>query len=310
MTEELANCPVSGVTRIASGGRVEGSGRFKLSFSSKDPPSEVRFNCGLILQVRPYIPAPLRCRNCLAYRHHESSCSKPRRCNNCGLTGYLSRACQGPPCCAACGGPHAVTDSACQVFIRERDVNREIASTGCNRVAAEDKFPALPAPPSFQAPPPARASAPTPVSLSNSFAAVARAVPSSAPTPQNIQSSHELHPPSTMDVLAANLNALTAILNQLLEQNKAIISQNAGVNRLLSAPRLKQSTLAFTPISPRGPVTPKAGQATPKPVLEVGKKPKRRRSSDDQQVTDQLFVEQTVNLQEVDDQPEMENRPV
>lgn len=99
--EELSDNQVSGVTRMASEGRVEGSGRFKSNFTCKNPPSEVRFDCGLSLRVKPFIPAPLRCRKCLVYRHHDDSCSKPRKCTNCGLTGHLSNVCQRPPCCAA-----------------------------------------------------------------------------------------------------------------------------------------------------------------------------------------------------------------
>lgn len=206
------------------------------------------------------------------------------------------------------GGPHPVTDPSCRVFIREKEVNREITETGCTRDLAEAKFPPLPAavPPPYVAPTPEPI--PTLVTTNGSYADIASTISAT----HNDQPCLTPQPLPAIDALAANLCALTAILNQLLEQNKTIISQNAEVIRLLSAPKLKQSTLAFTPVNPRGPATPRASQSTPRPVLavaQVGKTPKRLRISDDQQAADRVAIEQAVILQPVNDPVEVENRP-
>lgn len=83
LLEEVDSTILIGITRLASNGRVEGSGRFRVDFNSPVMPSEVKLYCGLILQVQQFVPAPLRCRKCLVYRHHENSCAKPRKCNVC-----------------------------------------------------------------------------------------------------------------------------------------------------------------------------------------------------------------------------------
>lgn len=82
LLEELDSTRVIGITRLSSNGRIEGSGRFRVDFNSPVLPSEVKLYCGLILPVQQYVPAPLRCRKCLLYRHHEKSCAKPKKCNN------------------------------------------------------------------------------------------------------------------------------------------------------------------------------------------------------------------------------------
>lgn len=190
-------------------------------------------------------------------------------------------------------------------------MNRDITESGCTRVVAESKFPLHPAPPSYVTPSPA----PIPVLISrdNSYAAMARVASSCEPVSHNTQPCPETKPSSAMDALAANLCAITAIMNQMVEQNRTIINQNAEIIRLLNAPKVKQSTLAFTSIKSRGPATPRTSQSTPTPVPEVpqgGTKPKRMRSNDDQQTTVQLATNQLVTPQTVEVQSSVEHRPV
>lgn len=73
--------------------------------------------------------------------------------------------------------------------------------------------------------------------------------------------------PSAIDVMAANLSALTAILSQISEQNRTIIKQNAEVIRLLKIPKLKQSSL--TDSISRTPKKPKSTPPTSRTVLSA-----------------------------------------
>lgn len=299
MMEELANCQVAGVERMTSGGRIEGSGRFRVDFTGNELPSEVKLDCGLILQVQLYVPAPLRCRKCLVYRHHEESCSKPKKCTNCARTGHLGRDCQSSPCCAACNGPHPVTDPSCLVFLREKEVNRVIADSGCSRQEAESKVPAPAVPTVVQPPQPANAPHPTPlqVSASTSYASAVYA----APVSQDTQSECALSQPApAMDPLTANLTALTTILSQIVEQNKTIITQNAEVIRLLKLPTLKQSKLQLTPS--RRPATPKVTPSSSAAQDDTaGKQAKRMRNEEQPITTQPMDVQITEGLSGEDD---------
>lgn len=263
LLEELDRSLVLDVTRLASGGRLEGSGRFRLDFTTTPAPREVKLQCGLILQVQLYVPAPLRCRKCLNYRHHEDSCSRPRRCTNCGAAGHLSDACTNAACCAACGAPHRVTDPSCPVFLREKGINRLVAESACSRQEANAQLPAAeiqqrPCPP-----------APAPVIPGCSYASVTC---SSVPVvPTNQPSSVPIPAPMLPDPMAAVFESfaqLTMLLGKIAEQNAKLIQQNDEVIRLLKTPKLKQTTI--TPVrtrSKKSPAAPKATTNTPTTTL-------------------------------------------
>lgn len=270
LQEELGNT-VTKITRLSSNGTVEGSGRFRLDFNSTDLPAEVKLCCGLILPVKQYVPAPLRCRKCLVYRHHENSCTKQKKCNNCGQTGHTRTSCPNPSQCAACSGPHPVTDAACPVFIHERDINREIVAASCTRSEAEKKLPA-PTISVVQAPRLA-----LPVSNDLSYATMVSAPPKSAPeSAPGTSKPTVISSPSPMDILAANLSALTAILAQISEQNKTIIEQNTQLLNQSSQQLLQSSKIHELLSSGRVTVSPK----------EV----KRKRTAKGQQTLNELMI--------------------
>lgn len=151
------------------------------------------------------------------------------------------------------------------MFLRERDINREISVTSCTRAEADKKFPAQSVPVAVQAtqlPCPAS----LPVSSSVSYASLGRAPSKSAQECPQVQlESTVSSTPSAIDVMAANLSALTAIMSQISEQNRTIIKQNAEVIRLLKIPKLKQSSL--TDSISRTPKTPKSTPSTSRTVL-------------------------------------------
>lgn len=98
--------------------RADCSGRFLLTFPGSVP-QRLTLECGLILSVRQYTPAPLRCYNCQLYTHHGSTCDPEKRiCPQCGEP-YHGESCEAPPKCAACNLAHNVTSPECPVWQKE-----------------------------------------------------------------------------------------------------------------------------------------------------------------------------------------------
>ncbi|XP_033758339.1 uncharacterized protein LOC117340685 [Pecten maximus] len=76
--------------------------------------------------VSPYIPNPLRCRNCQRYGHHEDRCRRREVCEHCGREGHNDT----DSCditgkrCPNCKGNHAASSRDCLSWKKEREVLR------------------------------------------------------------------------------------------------------------------------------------------------------------------------------------------
>lgn len=70
------------------------------------------------LQVRPYIPAPLRCSRCLRFGHIALKCSNEPRCT-CGKATHEGKPCETPYKCINCEGSHSTKDSKCPMYLQE-----------------------------------------------------------------------------------------------------------------------------------------------------------------------------------------------
>lgn len=124
LQEELGN-QATVIRRLATRNRqASDSGRILLAFPTSLPDSITVDVLQLKLDVRRYIPPPLRCRKCFGYGHHEDSCGKDQRCARCGQTGHSADSCDSPPCCAVCNGPHEVTSSSCKIWQKERQIKQ------------------------------------------------------------------------------------------------------------------------------------------------------------------------------------------
>lgn len=111
------------------------TGRFLLTFPTKEVPSSVHFESGLSVTVRPHIPIPLRCRKCFEYGHHEDTCTARARCGNCSRPAHDGQ-CVGSPKCIGCGNRHAVTSVECERFRREMAINRLRVTQGVSKADA------------------------------------------------------------------------------------------------------------------------------------------------------------------------------
>ncbi|KAK4887846.1 hypothetical protein RN001_004117 [Aquatica leii] len=75
------------------------------------------------LQVRPYIPNPLRCFNCQRFGHSSVNCKHDKRCV-CGKPTHEGSWCEEPIVCPNCQGQHKATAKTCAVFRQEMKIQK------------------------------------------------------------------------------------------------------------------------------------------------------------------------------------------
>lgn len=125
ITEELKDSHVVNVKRIRrrKGQDFEDSGAFILTFNLGILPSSI--DAGIhICKVRQYIPAPLRCMNCLKFGHKRDACRGNQICANCANLYHDKTDCQQGAKCVVCRGDHHALSKDCPVFIDEFEIQR------------------------------------------------------------------------------------------------------------------------------------------------------------------------------------------
>lgn len=115
-----------------------------LTFAAPSLPSNINV-CYQRLQVRPFIPNPLRCFKCQKYGHHQSTCKHAEVCPKCSLTSHGDEPCTGPVNCVNCGGDHPAYVSACPVWKREKDICRVKVTSNVSYPEARKLAQAMPA---------------------------------------------------------------------------------------------------------------------------------------------------------------------
>ncbi|GFO25729.1 Gag-like protein [Plakobranchus ocellatus] len=90
-----------------------------LTFDNSKPQSRIRAG-HLTLDVRPYVPLPMRCYKCQRYGHGKDRCKKPATvCVICGKGGHVERNCSADAHCVNCRGDHAASSKTCPKFPEE-----------------------------------------------------------------------------------------------------------------------------------------------------------------------------------------------
>ena len=126
---ELRSDGVRDVRRLKkrSGGETGPSPTLLLTFEG-ELPKKVRVGC-LSIRVRPYVQDPLRCYKCLRFGHTQARCFRGRIvCGRCGGEGHLGKSCEQAPRCTNCGGGHSAFASSCPMVVRERAIQRVMAT--------------------------------------------------------------------------------------------------------------------------------------------------------------------------------------
>lgn len=93
-----------------------------LTFNVPNMPKEIKAGY-LKLNVRPYVPNPLRCFRCQKFGHSKTSCrSKQEICAKCSEPNHDSNTCSNKDCCANCQGNHPSYSRQCPKFKFEKEV--------------------------------------------------------------------------------------------------------------------------------------------------------------------------------------------
>lgn len=249
--DEIANELPEGVAllrRLPSGRNrsVLKSGRLLLEFPSSVAPPHLILNCNLRLEVRAHIPAPLRCRNCFEFGHHERVCDvEEARCGRCGQLGHPADTCPAEaPHCHACGLCHDISSPECKVWRKEMSINivrfqQGVSSSKARQIVNNTNVRRPVAP------------VPTPLQTCESTGPSMQPCPSQSEVSYaRITSPATHHLPSTNkeeSSLAHTFENLICrqmeLLESLVAQNATIIQQNQQIIKLLSTPKLKQSSI-------------------------------------------------------------------
>ncbi|KAH8335208.1 hypothetical protein KR067_001175, partial [Drosophila pandora] len=131
--ENLKNQKVSDVRKIMKNFTSEPTetGLITLTFEKLDLPDHVYIGYERV-QVRPYIPAPIRCNNCLRLGHLQKFCKNTETCFMCSQPAHIDMAsgekCERGTCCINCtekkipDNKHHPRDRNCPVFISHKEV--------------------------------------------------------------------------------------------------------------------------------------------------------------------------------------------
>ena len=135
----LVSQGVAAVRRLPPRGRHSDGALLVLTFEGHARPDHVVLLYQR-LEVRPFVPYPLRCGRCQRYRHHARFCKQPVRCGRCAGP-HLTEGCKAETLkCAACGEGHSVRDSVCPVWRAELVINRWMAVDGLTLAEARKRM--------------------------------------------------------------------------------------------------------------------------------------------------------------------------
>lgn len=123
---ELKDQNVIAIRRLKKkyNGIEKDSGLFIFTFSTSKIPLEIELGYE-ISEVRPYIPAPLKCLQCFQFGHSSSRCDKNKKCINCGDDYHTqdNEKCTRTVRCVNCKSmEHNSISKKCPVFIKENEI--------------------------------------------------------------------------------------------------------------------------------------------------------------------------------------------
>ena len=129
IVDGLEACGVVGAKRVRAkrGGEEKDTDTIILTFDGLDLPEKVSVGY-MKVNVRAYIPSPMRCFTCHRYGHTTMSCRGTRTCGQCGALDHVAADCKVTSdkfFCVNCDQnqtPHTVFDRKCPSLLREREI--------------------------------------------------------------------------------------------------------------------------------------------------------------------------------------------
>lgn len=125
------------------------TGLIIVTFASTTLPSELSIGYEKV-RIRPYIPLPLKCKNCLRFGHLSKFCNSKRICLNCSNEFHLDEekdeTCSHPQSCLNCkenniqNNKHSPNDRSCPIFLKEKEIQAIITLEKTNRKNAIKKY--------------------------------------------------------------------------------------------------------------------------------------------------------------------------
>ena len=126
IVKELADQGVQGVSRfiLKKEDREIKTNTYFVTFATSSPPEKLRIGYYFV-EVKRYIPNPLRCFQCQEFGHSKKFCKKQLRCWKCGGEGHDGSDCSAEnKCCVNCKGDHYSSSKSCPVWIIEKEIQR------------------------------------------------------------------------------------------------------------------------------------------------------------------------------------------
>ena len=124
--KELATQGVENVSQfiLKKEGKEIKTNTWFLTFSTPVPPEKLRIGYYFV-EVKRYIPNPLRCYQCQEFGHSKKFCKKHLKCWKCGREGHDGSGCDSETlCCVNCKGEHYSSSKTCPVWTLEKEIQR------------------------------------------------------------------------------------------------------------------------------------------------------------------------------------------
>ena len=134
-TEEEMVQEIEGVTHarriiVRRDGKEIRTNTWILTFDCPKPPTKLSIEY-LELDVRPYIPNPMRCFNCQRFGHTKQNCRRNAVCPRCGKEGHSEESCSSAPRCPNCQqGGHTAYSKDCPKYSDEKAILTHRAKFG------------------------------------------------------------------------------------------------------------------------------------------------------------------------------------
>ncbi|XP_053958956.1 uncharacterized protein LOC128863701 [Anastrepha ludens] len=123
-------CEVKKILKKVNNDLIE-TGLIILTFATTTLPTKIHIGY-IKTTVRPYIPPPMRCKNCFKFNHVAKFCKSPKSCHNCASNYHVNdenqEKCNNPTKCGNCDANgltctnHTTLDKKCPIFIREKEI--------------------------------------------------------------------------------------------------------------------------------------------------------------------------------------------